>query len=464
MKRICFFTLFFFVCSISQPPQVKAVMLVDDAMIGTVLLAGIAIAGVHGMATYYEKTGENPVQALVNGVDHIFQPAILAFQENFVTPESFPAAAAQYVGVEAAVGAKILDIINFVKDSAAGVYSSLKGLIDSNTQEDTSPLPSSPYPTAPVGSVFTNSSGDEFKITGNWVLQSSGYAQQQTEYFYSLVGANPLIYSFSYKDAPGMLAVTPSGSVFILSQGNYNVSGMMQIHTCQAVSTTEDPTYPPPSPVVDYHSIAQDIASSADPQTKEDIINVLVQLPPAQLVTTGAVSPNAELDDAAPPALSSGDVKKFYGQNAVDVANQAAQVSADPLSTPAEISAAQTAAQAADQAAVNAGIQAEPEVETYSDVPLSGFAEPYNPGPFDIPVRFDTFLAHVAATGLFSLPSQYFNSIPGGGSPVYTIEAGQYGTHTVDLSETMGTGLAVLKTVLLACFGFLCIRVVVLKR
>lgn len=102
--------------------------------------------------------------------------------------------------------------------------------------------------------------------------------------------------------------------------------------------------------------------------------------------------------------------------------------------------------------------------ESFSPISDNPFEEPYNPGPFDIPTRFTTFLNNVKSTGLFSFSSSFFNSLPGGGSPIYTVEAGTYGTHTIDLSETMATGLAVLKTVLLLLFGFLSIRVVILKR
>ena len=92
------------------------------------------------------------------------------------------------------------------------------------------------------------------------------------------------------------------------------------------------------------------------------------------------------------------------------------------------------------------------------------FEEAYNPGAFDIPTRFTSFLNNIKSSGLFSFSSSFFNSLPGGGSPIYTVEAGTYGTHTIDLSETMSTGLTVLKTVLLLLFGFLSIRVVILKR
>lgn len=106
----------------------------------------------------------------------------------------------------------------------------------------------------------------------------------------------------------------------------------------------------------------------------------------------------------------------------------------------------------------------EEKEESFNPISDNPFEEPYDPGPYDIPERFTSFLNNVKSTGLFSFSSSYFNSLPGGGSPIYTVEAGTYGTHVVDLSETMGTGLAVLKTVLLLLFGFLSIRVVILKR
>jgi len=106
----------------------------------------------------------------------------------------------------------------------------------------------------------------------------------------------------------------------------------------------------------------------------------------------------------------------------------------------------------------------EPE-ETFSPISPSGFGESYNPGEYDIPGRFTTFLDRVKSTGLFSFSSSFFNSLPGGGSPVYEINGGEtFGTHSIDLSQTMAAGLTVLKTILLACFGFLSIRAVIMKR
>lgn len=108
--------------------------------------------------------------------------------------------------------------------------------------------------------------------------------------------------------------------------------------------------------------------------------------------------------------------------------------------------------------------QTEDAKDTFDPITSSAFDPPYNPGEFDIPARFTSFLQNVKSSGLFSFSSSFFNSLPGGGSPLYTVEAGHYGTHTIDLSQTMTVGLAVLKSILLACFGFLSIRAVIMKR
>ncbi|MGD9950729.1 MAG: hypothetical protein AB7U29_19980 [Desulfobulbus sp.] len=106
-----------------------------------------------------------------------------------------------------------------------------------------------------------------------------------------------------------------------------------------------------------------------------------------------------------------------------------------------------------------------PKEETFNDISISAFDPPYDPGPFDIPARFTSFLGNVKSSGLFSFSSNFFNSLPDGGSPIYEVDGGEtFGHHTIDLSDTLTGGLAVAKTVLLALFGFLSIRAVIMKR
>ena len=147
----------------------------------------------------------------------------------------------------------------------------------------------------------------------------------------------------------------------------------------------------------------------------------------------------------------------------VGAADDAAAIAAaNPDDAAAQIAAGQAALEAAK--ATEEAAQEEPAEETFGEITDSAFEEPYNPGEFDIPARFTQFLNNVKSSGLFSFSNDFFNSLPGGGSPIYEVVAGQYGHHTIDLSDTLSTGLAVLKTILLVCFGFLSIRAVIMKR
>jgi len=195
-------------------------------------------------------------------------------------------------------------------------------------------------------------------------------------------------------------------------------------------------------------------AAAADPQVREDLDRVIADNP-------GVVT--------APQSITPADVKNYADQKvkeALDAyaATTAAAAAANPTDAALQNEAAKAAAEAAQNAADNLKDQVEEQEETFSPIDATAFEEPYNPGEYDIPARFTTFLNRVKSTGLFSFSADFFNSLPGGGSPIYEIEAGQYGHHTIDLSQTLTVGLAVLKTILLACFGFLSIRAVIMKR
>ena len=471
MKKVCLFTIFFYVLTFCQPPQVKAVMLVDDAMIGTAILTGITIAGIYGTATYYQQTGKNPYTALLDGLDYVFQPAVLAFKENFVTPETFPAEAAHYVGVEAQIGAKLSDMIDFIKDTASGLYQGWKDLIARNTTTNLGQM-SGP---AGVGDIFSFQ-GQNYQITGEtWVQKAQAVRPngvQPTGWIVEMSGA--YTDGNGFQRTVGLGQTTAGGPIYVITtepmNGNdpyYTTWRAFQV----ALNNSEDePSYPPAAQtnVAGVKEDAdQDLQNNPSAPWIGETPDVLKNMPEDQLVKSGQVGEIADggrAEDLAPPVVSGSDVKKFFGQNAAAVASQAVAVANDPTSTAQQIAAAQTAAAAAAQTAANAETQAEPQPETFTPIAASPFATPYSPGQFDIPLRFAQFLGNIRNSGLFSLPSSFFNSLPGGGSPVYEIEAGQYGHHTVDLSQTLSTGLAVLKTILLACFGFLAIRAVVMKR
>ncbi len=471
MKKVCLLTVFFYVLTFCQPPQAKAVMLVDDAVVGTVILTGITMAGIYGTATYYQHTGKNPYTALLDGIDYVFQPAVLAFKENFVSPESFPAEAAHYVGVEAQIGAKLSDMIDFIKDSASGLYQGWKDLIAKHTTNNLGQMSGPPG----VGDIFPYN-GQHYAIAGEtWVQKAQAVRPNgvsPTGWLVEMSGA--YTDGNGHQHTVGLGQTSAGGKIYVITtepmNGNDPDYTTWRAFDVYLASSPDDPSFPPVAQT-DVAAVKDDVDKDLKTNPSAPWVgetpDVLKNMPEDQLVKSGQageIADGGKAEDLAPPVISGNDVKKFFGQNAAAVANQAVDVVNDPTSTPQQIAAAQTAAAAAAQTAENAQTQAEPQPETFPPIAVSPFDTPYDPGAFNIPLRFARFLDNVRASSLFNLPSSFFNSLPGGGSPVYEIEAGQYGHHTIDLSQTMSTGLAVLKTILLACFGFLSIRVVILKR
>jgi hypothetical protein len=77
--------------------------------------------------------------------------------------------------------------------------------------------------------------------------------------------------------------------------------------------------------------------------------------------------------------------------------------------------------------------------------------------------RLTLFFTTIQLTGLFSLADSLSANIPSSGSSQLTIEAGQYGTHQFNFLS-WGNALLVLRYVFLTVFGWVAIRIVLLKR
>lgn len=162
-------------------------------------------------------------------------------------------------------------------------------------------------------------------------------------------------------------------------------------------------------------------------------------------------------------ADSSRSIALVEGQVAIDAAAAAqTALEADPANTALQVAAAEAAARAA-QAEVEA--QAEP----VEPLDLSGAYSPVginkdyaaDTGLNNISQftdRFNSFIAAVKATSLFSLPSQVLFNIPNSSTSIYTINMGSYGTADLDFSS-FGTALAIFRTALLICFGYAAIRI-----
>ncbi|MGD9686359.1 MAG: hypothetical protein AB7U43_05230 [Desulfobacter sp.] len=81
---------------------------------------------------------------------------------------------------------------------------------------------------------------------------------------------------------------------------------------------------------------------------------------------------------------------------------------------------------------------------------------------FDFGQRFQQFFGEMQTTAVFSLPNQFLTSIPTGSSSVVSFNGGRFGSHSFDFATFSDLWLA-LKTVILVLFGWLSIRIAILK-
>lgn len=464
MKRLALLTLFFFACSFSYPMQARAnaaVILVGAAAIGAAMVATSA-------GTYYAQTGQVPsyIKTAANAVgtatDEVFQPSYLAKGVGLLfTPQSLNTAKEYYAAKVAAVGAKVGDIVDHVKNSTSSAYDSLKNLISSYTTPGG--VPSTSFSS---GAIFTLPDGRNVKISNNpWQYNGEATGPQ----FW-------LNYNYqTYQLSDSLLLYLVSGTAvsFIRLGPGGPTAGRYYYYGNSGTVVSDAATVSPNPDAIDYPGLAGALANpSAD--VSNQLRGAIADLPDTKKKVVDSM-PATTGQATTAPTLTAAEIAQLLAQNAAAVAQATAQTAKDlaaanPDDIAAQIAANQAAANAA-KAAADAAQQAsdaakeETPDETFSAISDTPFAEAYNPGEFDIPERFTTFLCNVKSSGLFSFSSSFFNSLPGGGSPIFTINGGEtFGTHTIDFSETFTNGLAAIKAVMLALFGFLSIRAIIMKR
>lgn len=469
MKRFVFLTIFFYSCTFTYPAQSHA-----GAALAVVAAAGVGAAVLAaGAGQHYMQTGQYPsyvtstANAVASAADRFYQPAYLAAGPfTLATAASFPQMVSVYLGKQTALSMSVQNVIDAAASSASSAYQDFKNWLipftgspaDASTEtcqtfvngKQYGPVIKNPYANRMVRLIWNQ--GNPFPMYLYGDLSSAGSA-----------------FGGSLRNSVSWCGYTMGYG----SKGYDNGIWIIQGGKIYRYSGGED--YPnieyPNIPGAPYYDFSQIKANydAAPPEVKKDVQDIIKAAPAAQLSPAQAV-PNSVAEAQPSPTLTPAEIQQALKDIAAEVAQQAATqaaqiAAANPTDAAAQIAAIQTAQQAA-QAAQDAAeqTQEQPTEETFSPLNPSAFDEAYNPGEYDIPARFTTFLNRVKSTGLFSFSADFFNSLPGGGSPVYEIEAGQYGHHTIDLSQTLSTGLAVLKTILLACFGFLSIRAVIMKR
>ena len=456
MKRLALLTVFFYVCTFAAPQRAQAVVpvaLIAAAAVGTAMMSASA-------GTYYAQHGVLPqyvssaASAVGSAADKIFQPSYLAMGAySLLTPTNLTTAKDYYVGQGAAVGAKVGDIVDHVKSSASSSYTAFKALLAANT-DTINP----DHTGVSLRAIVAMSNGVNYKIVGGPSISAfaaSGLSSIPSSYPYIALSGG----AYAWRPSPTEVYMAIPGDFY------HGVSSLLNLYMYTAAQANEPATLLP-STAVNYPGLKDALNPTVPGAVAAEIPKIIKNMPASQVAASTAIPSTAEAADG-PPAITQADVNAAIKANTAAVAQAVAQAAADiaaanPDDAAAQIAAAQAALEAAK--AAEEAAKEEPAEETFSPISDTAFAEPYNPGEFDIPARFTTFLNNVQSSGLFSFSNDFFNSLPGGGSPIFEIEGGMFGSHRIDLSETMNGGLAVLKTVFLALFGFLSIRAVIMKR
>lgn len=428
------------------------------------LVAGsLGIAGI----AYYERTGQDPIYAAASAVasaaDAIFTSAYQAFKANFVSPESFPASAPHYVGLESAVGATIEDLTCAVNDAPEN-YPVLKAAMDENYTPGGSSTTQDLYTNGVSGLTFYHPDGNLKYGSGSWVVYANSLLPGMIEAYL------PHGYTtFSSGSHDCYIGVWESGYLMlIMTPGQYVEPWYKGTHaTAYYLSTTGTPTgdfpsFPASDGAYNYPGLKSAL-SSPSPSMAEEMKQAIQNMPTEQKITSSDPAPT-QVPAPNPSPITNNQIQNFFTENTANVYNEYLETVTNNITNPGDIpnEVAQAAAETAKAQEEEANKESE---ETFSSISSNPFEESFNPGEFDIPTRFTTFLNNVKSSGLFSLSSAFFESLPGGGSPVFEINGGEtFGTHTIDLNDTFTGGLAVVKSVLLALFGFLSIRAIILKR
>jgi hypothetical protein len=475
MKRTAWLVLFFQVVfyTVTVPrahavlPVIAAAVVIEKTAVGAALAAA-------ALGTFYLANNPNAPEyvsavagAAASAADRMYQSGFLAYGPiDMITDESFPNMVQTMVAKQAAFGVTLGDMFNYVAQHPT-MFPELYTLLHNNstsTYDANVPINSGDFFMAANGSMYRVVSGiptSQNYFNWNWDEHiSSGTMQLVPQYGELFYTENQYLFRKVSRDSS--MTYTHRWSIIADSSGQPRLPPLV---ITPGYTDLKPVLGTPPS------TIAAEIDQVIEDKNK----------PPLALSPSSAIPETAD-NVAPPPVLTAADIQNAINANTAAVAKAAADAAAvtaaaNPSDASAQI-AAQQAALTAQQAAANAAIanvaQAEqaqnpPEEETppetFPPINPAAFAEPYDPGPYDIAERFSSFLNTVKSSGLFSFSSSFFNSLPGGGSPVYTVDGGQtFGSHTIDLSQTMSVGLAVLKTILLACFGFLSIRAVIMKR
>lgn len=310
---------------------------------------GPAIA-IGAVGTYY-ATKDNPeVGRLKDNAQSVYQKsnyakkiatgALSSAYQDFYSSD----AGGVYAGVPAYVGAKLADVVDYVKKQSGTAYSYWKGVIDDFGGATEPTLDSHPY------NSHIGYKGDVYYVTG------------YSHYNSVDLDDGPLTYPSSstllgVKDGFRYYAVESSnltdGSIYIYRYYPPSQPGnIVKIYRGVAGKSTGVPIGVV-NPALDLDNLADNIDTSNN-DFKNEIRDILANLPKSQVQVSDATSAQG-INSSAPPAISSADLQKITKGIAQDVTNQLAEdiqniADANPNSLDAQIEAEKAKAEAERQA------------------------------------------------------------------------------------------------------------------
>lgn len=293
----------------------KPVLLADTA--GSLGLAGLVSgsSGIAGLA-YYQRTGKDPVYALANSIayatDQIFVPAYQAFKADFVSPESFPAAAAQYVGIEGSIGAAVGDFVKYVTGSSDPALDDLRQTIASHTV--TGGLNGSSLPLNVAGQVVTSNTGQNVQFGG-----TTWNTGMDPNYITSQMATKSPRFSFSTGGGCWSTTGSVNGEWQCGNYGSWEGTWLAKIWAFNGSATANPATFVPSPDSIDYPGLHADLAPwiIGHPDLTHQVI---ADMPRNEIGVTSNPSPQA-VPEQVQPAINQQQVQNFYNQNASNVAN-----------------------------------------------------------------------------------------------------------------------------------------------
>ncbi len=252
--------------------------------------------------------------------------------------------------------------------------------------------------------------------------------------------------------------VTPGGTPTYIDRPNSEVASYVNANGVLTISSREEldkfiSRYPGSVSVIDGPASSSDSAPPATlpaPAVQSDVDKKTTAAESAAAAT--AANGSALL--SAQTALRVAQGNYSSSRSTSDAQKLAdAQAAYDKLVAD---QAASTAQQAKDQLATD---------EQKAAVSGSGFkGAAYGDASkdFDLGNRFKTFFDQMRSTAVFSLPNQFLTNIPAGSTSSISFDGGRYGQHSFDFASLDSTWQTI-KTIVLVVFGWLSIRIAVLK-